>query len=272
MFASTRGLVFLALTLPTGTTTSGQEPKTDQFGDPLPHGAIARFGTVRLRSHHDIDNVALSHDGKLLVTWDNHSPLQVWDGITGQLRREIPLLVFKSEEFDRWQEEVAAVSFAADSAKLYVLTRNGYLRACNLADGKWSEPLARTRGPVAKEYQLIFSSGLTSHDGTHFLYLPRIEQPGVLPDPDRVEVFAVGKDKPILELTPEKLKNYGPGCRFAFTSDNKLLAVWQVGHDQVRPGCGEQPRRYDTDRSGPTDPQLRNVHRREIVRCHVLPE
>ena len=87
MFTSSSQFVALVLVLTSPIPTTAQEPRKDQYGDPLPPGAIARIGTVRLRSGSDIDRVALSPDAKLLVTTTEYRPLEVWDGRTGQLLR-----------------------------------------------------------------------------------------------------------------------------------------------------------------------------------------
>src|ERR1043165_3512199 len=42
--------------------------RTDAYGDPLPEGAIARFGTLRVRSSSSLPRVHLADDGKSLLT------------------------------------------------------------------------------------------------------------------------------------------------------------------------------------------------------------
>jgi WD40 repeat protein len=230
-----RAFLLLALVVVTETTALAQESKKDLYGDPLPPGVIARLGTNRLRSSNDIDRVVLSPDAKIVVTTRDHCPLEVWDGRTGQLLRTIPMVQHKAEPLVRGDdrerlipEEVAAMAFSSDSRKLHVLTEKGVLRTCDVIDGKWSEPIARTAGPVVKEFGTDFSGGRASPDGTHFAYTPHLK-------PYRLEVFVVGKDKPVLELKDEKLPEWGRVA--CFSDDNKLIGmplddatvkVWEV--------------------------------------------
>jgi WD40 repeat protein len=59
----------------------------DAFGDPLPPGAIARMGTVRLRHGARVDTIAYSPDGKLLASGSVNGELRLWDATTGKLVR-----------------------------------------------------------------------------------------------------------------------------------------------------------------------------------------
>jgi RNA polymerase sigma factor (sigma-70 family) len=67
---------------------SQPEPSSalDQYGDPLPKGAKARLGTVKLRA---IDSrVAVSEDGKTIITVTSGWQVKYWDADKGTLRRE----------------------------------------------------------------------------------------------------------------------------------------------------------------------------------------
>lgn len=78
----------------------------DPLGDPLPPGAIARYGTVRLR-HNGVQQLAFTSDGKRLLTYGGHmhQEFRLWDAATGRLlnRRRVPPL-----------EPVEQVAFAPD--------------------------------------------------------------------------------------------------------------------------------------------------------------
>lgn len=93
-----------ALTLCTLLThqASGQQPQAvDLYGDALPPGALARFGTVRYRHGGDAfsPHVSFLGDSSTLVTLPSSGGLRFWDARTGLLRSEIPLLPFNVQQF-----------------------------------------------------------------------------------------------------------------------------------------------------------------------------
>ncbi|HZV07760.1 MAG TPA: sigma-70 family RNA polymerase sigma factor [Gemmataceae bacterium] len=60
----------------------------DRFGDPLPKGAIRRFGTLRFR-YQNMFHIAFTPDGKQLIAGDGCSPLAVFDALSGRKLREV---------------------------------------------------------------------------------------------------------------------------------------------------------------------------------------
>src|SRR5690349_20886492 len=55
--------------------------------DPLPDGAVARFGSPQFRDQSIGRSLAFSPDGKKLATAGNNGPVSVWDAATGKLLR-----------------------------------------------------------------------------------------------------------------------------------------------------------------------------------------
>src|SRR5438270_833796 len=71
-----------------------QPPRLDALGDPLPPQALLRIGTTRLGHASRLDHVALSADGKTLVTVATFTDpsVCVWDASDGKrrFRQEVP--------------------------------------------------------------------------------------------------------------------------------------------------------------------------------------
>src|SRR5262249_29313275 len=62
-------------------------PLSDRFGDPLPNGAVARLGSVRLR-HAGLSEYVCLEGGKTVLTAGSDRVLRYWDKATGRQVRE----------------------------------------------------------------------------------------------------------------------------------------------------------------------------------------
>jgi WD40 repeat protein len=82
-----------ALLLACGVSVESAEPKLDRFGDPLPEGAIARLGSLRLRHKSSVRVADFSADGKLIAAFDATGANTVifWDTATGREARRVPI-------------------------------------------------------------------------------------------------------------------------------------------------------------------------------------
>src|SRR5262249_11684733 len=69
----------------TGVVSAGEAvQRLDAHGDPLPDGALARHGSVRLRHNGDIALLAFPPDGKSILSLGTDSTFRRWDLATGR--------------------------------------------------------------------------------------------------------------------------------------------------------------------------------------------
>lgn len=85
-------LCHLALATPEATSQPVPRPsvwqRTDYFGDPLPTGAVARVGTLRLYHGSQFAVLAFSPDGKSLAAC-SHNDIRLWETATGREVRQL---------------------------------------------------------------------------------------------------------------------------------------------------------------------------------------
>src|SRR5262249_4356631 len=94
-----------------------KETRVDQYGDPLPAGAVARLGTGRLY-HPYVSYLAFSPDGTKLVTVAGPGTLRVWDVDTGKEIRQWAVTPFKAH----------ALGWSRDGRFLADACSDGFLR------------------------------------------------------------------------------------------------------------------------------------------------
>jgi WD40 repeat protein len=119
----------------------------DAYGDPLPHAAKARLGTVRWRTGGAARHLAYSPDGKFIAAADGvYQRVQLFDSTTGKLLRTL------------WghRESVMSVAFSHDGKRLITSSRDKTARIWDVATG---EQLNRFVMPEAARQATFVAAG-----------------------------------------------------------------------------------------------------------------
>jgi WD40 repeat protein len=144
---------FLALMLAGRAIRADEKTPLDVYGDPLPQGATARFGSLRWRMPGAIEMVAVSPDGKQVAAVNMEGNVSVWKAQSGRLLHEIT--GSKTKE--------ACLAFSPDGK--YLATGGGFdkpmgtgdyrVRIWELKTGKLKLQLPSQKGDITT---LVFTS------------------------------------------------------------------------------------------------------------------
>jgi WD40 repeat protein len=98
--------------------------ETDPFGDPLPAGAVARFGTTRLwqaTGQSGVESLAFAPDGRLMASAGIELPVVLWDAATGrEVRRLGPEPPPPKDPYEPYFRVIGPFAFAPDGECLAV--------------------------------------------------------------------------------------------------------------------------------------------------------
>jgi WD40 repeat protein len=210
----------------------GAQPATDAHGDPLPAGAIARVGTLRLRHDAPIVALAWSRDSAVLASGSHDKTACLWDAKTGKLRRRIT----------GHEDAVLSLALSSDRKTIATGSRDKTVRLWDAVSGKelWRSDAHRESVcsvAFSPDDKLLASAG---RDG-------------------KVRLWEMAGGKQLLELTDcdppadWQFEGHKPAvCSLAFSPDGTVLAsggqyqvvrLWDVK-------TGKQIRQWETQPTG----------------------
>lgn len=191
-------------------------PRVDRYGDPLPPGAVARYGTVRGQFPNDIELIALSPSGKRTAVCGGRSrSLYVVDTGTGHFIEEIAI---EANAF------ALALAFLTETTVAVTINTN-QVSLCEL--GQKPTPLDSKRLPDMPRHFVRSPDGrhiaISGGDGVRILTYPAFELVAASDTDGTIEQIAFSPDGNwLLGIVPEL------GVRLWDAKTGKRVRTWTV--------------------------------------------
>lgn len=201
----------------------GPAPLVDAFGDPLPPGAVARLGTVRFRTSDFPKHLAVSPDGKRLVSTAalQHSRLAVWEADTGRPVHEVELPGYPQPEAVCWPANEGGLAAIKTGMKDYVVWQ--------FTDPDAPPPAGDRSNSTGLG---TFAVSAFSADGT---LIAGGERAGPQGTAGKLQVWPVRSGRPVREATPLFTIDTADGfVALMFTADGKRLVGITQGRQPDR--------------------------------------
>jgi WD40 repeat protein len=185
----------------------------DNYGDPLPPGAIQRFGTIRFRAGSMIGELCYSPDGKLIAASSEHEIL-VWERSTGRRLRTLP----------RRGRDDMLLSFSPDSKQILCIDSDLFF--WDLATGRETGRRELNHSNfffVAISKDLKWGLLESSSEDRSILAMIDLSKPGARPEE------LIGHSKKLLgaEASPQ-------GNRIASYAEDGTIRIWNANsHESI---------------------------------------
>lgn len=121
-----------------------KQPRLDLHGDPLPEGAIARLGTVRLYHGSELRCLLYSPDGKTVISGGGTETIRFWDVKSGKEVRQF--VVPQRKMPDGQRIAVTSLALSSDGKTLAAGTTDGAIYLWDVASGKLLHACPGDRG------------------------------------------------------------------------------------------------------------------------------